>query len=180
MSELAVVGGRALIDNGRHGGAAPRARRAARHVAAGLGACLAVVLAVLAGTGWLYLLRHDHALAVGPRLRGALPLQQLAGDDAQPLGRMIVAWLPAGLALGLSLAFLTRLTRFGRAASAALGGILLLPAASAFSDAIAQNDPLRAHLRGGLTSPGVWLAITLLIVGVAVAPPWRVRPGADS
>src|SRR4051794_5622523 len=74
-------------------GAGTRVLRALAFAAAVLGTIVAVVGAVVAGTGWLYLLRHTSVLAVGPSFRGALPLQQLAGGSAQPLGRMAAAWI---------------------------------------------------------------------------------------
>jgi hypothetical protein len=154
-----------------------RVVRAFVFAAAVLGTIVAVTAAVVAGTGWLYLMRHTSVLAVGPSFRGALPLQQLAGGSAQPLGRMAAAWIPAGLALGMSLAWITGLPRWARAAIAALGAIVLLPPASVVSDAIAQNEPLASHIRGGATRPGVWLAIALLVAGVLAAPPWRTRGG---
>src|SRR4051794_36094664 len=137
---------------------------------AGIAACAAVVVAVAAGTGWLYLLRDVHGLGAGPRLQGALPLQQLAGGDAQPLARMIVAWLPAGLALGLALRALTRLPRWGRTAFAAFGAAVLLLANAAVSDAIAQNERVGAHLSGAFSLPGVWMAVALVALGVAAGP----------
>jgi hypothetical protein len=53
---------------------------------AAIGVVIAAI-AVIAGVGWLYLLRDAGLLGVGPRVRDALPLQQLAGDDGQPLLR---------------------------------------------------------------------------------------------
>lgn len=151
--------------------------RAVLFAAAVLGTIAAIAAAVVAGTGWLYLIRHTRVLAFGPRFGGALPLQQLAGGSAQPLGRMLAAWLPAGLALGLSLAWITRLPRWARAAVAVLGATVLLSTGSVVSDAIAQNEPLASHIRSGLARPGVWLSIALVGVGVLAAPPWRLRRG---
>lgn len=166
------------------------ARRAARRVFAGAAACVALVVAILAGTGWLYLLRSNHALAFGPRYPGALPLQQLAGGDAQPFGRMLAAWAPAGVALGVTLSAATRLSRVARAATAAVGGIALLPLAASAADSLTQNEPLRTHLQNGFSHTGVWAAIALLVAGVVAAPPWdalavgnegsrRLAPGAS-
>jgi hypothetical protein len=138
-------------------------------------ACLAVIVTVVAGTGWLYLLRRTHDLAFGPTFQGALPLQQLAGGDAQPLPRMVVAWLPAGLALGVVLGVGTRMARPTRAALAAVGSAILLVASAALSDAIAQNDPVKAHISSALSTSGTWLAVALIVAGVLIAPPWSVR-----
>ena len=151
-----------------------RSGRAALHglarALATIAAFTAVVTAVVVGTGWLYLLRGVHDLAIGPRLQGALPLQQLAGGAAQPLARMVVAWMPTGIALGLALTALTRLTRWGRTVVAAVGAGVLLVAGAAVSDAIAQNDSVQAHLAGAVSLRGVWTAVALLGLGVAVAP----------
>jgi hypothetical protein len=134
-----------------------------------------VVIAVVAGTGWLYLLRSFHGLGVGPRFDGALPLQQLARGDAQPLLRMMVAWLPAGLALGASLGVLTRWRRPTRIAFALLAAALLLLVASAVSDAIAENDSVGNHISNAFSRDGVWVAVGILGVGVLIAPPWSGR-----
>src|SRR5436190_24149657 len=79
------------------------------------GAVVAVVLAAVAGgIGWLYALRHVGLLKAGPRLADALPLQRLAGGAAQPLARVVAAWLPAGLAAGVGVGLVSRLRRPGR------------------------------------------------------------------
>ncbi|MGZ4203229.1 MAG: hypothetical protein ACXVRH_14375 [Thermoleophilaceae bacterium] len=130
------------------------------------------LLAVATGTGWVYLLRELHVLALGPRLDGALPLQQLAGGDAEPLIRMVVAWLPAGVAAGLALDALTPLTRLGRAALAALLSAAMLIVASAVSDSIAQNDAVHTHLSAAASQGAVWLAAGLIGLGVVIAPRW--------
>ncbi len=179
MTDVAAAHGGATL-SGDRGAGRRRARWAVGRIAVGFAVCVTVVAAVTAGTGWLYILRHDHALALGPRFHGALPLQQLAGGDAQRLGRIAAAWVPAGLVLGLALAVLTRLPRYGRAAIAALGGIVILLPASAFSDALAQNDPVSAHIPSGFTRPGVWLSIALFVVGVLAAPPWKFRHEEES
>ena len=67
---------------GQHDGGKTPALEALVRGASALGALGAMLVAVAAGTGWLYLLRELHVLTLGPRLGGALPLQQLAGGDA--------------------------------------------------------------------------------------------------
>jgi hypothetical protein len=131
-----------------------------------------------AGTGWLYLLRDRHVLRSGPLVHGALPLQQLAGGDAQPLIRMVVAWLPAGIAAGVALGALTRLPRALRAAATAIAGAVLLLAASAISDSIAQNDAVSGHVSAAFSNQAVWVAVVLLAAGALIAPPWARGPGA--
>src|SRR5439155_15383489 len=73
--------------------------RALRAAGGALGWFLAV-LAIVGGVGWLYLIRDVHVLAHGPKVSGALPLEELASKGSQPLLRMAVAWLPAGFAGG--------------------------------------------------------------------------------
>jgi hypothetical protein len=133
------------------------------------------VVSVVAGTGWLYLLRDLHFPASGPLLDGALPLQQLAGGASQPLSRMLAAWLPAGVALGVTLAALTRIPRPLRVALVAPVAAALLLVANAVSDAIAQNNPVGQHISSSLTRSGVWLAVGLLALGTLIAPPWWAR-----
>jgi hypothetical protein len=149
-----------------------------RLVAALAGSLLVPLAAVAAGTGWVYLLRELHVLSLGPRLDGALPLQQLAGGDAQPLIRMLVAWLPAGVAAGVALEALTRFARPRRALLASLVSAALLLAASAVSDSVAQNDTVRSHISAAFSHGAVWLAVGLIALGVVIAPRWAERPGA--
>lgn len=116
-------------------------------------------------------------------MNGALPLQQLAGGDAQPLLRMVVAWLPAGIAAGVALGALTRLSRLLRAGIAAVAGAVLLLAASAVSDSITQNDAVRLHVSAAFSRQAIWLAVALLALGALIAPRWagaRAAPAAPS
>lgn len=138
---------------------------------AGLGGC---VLAVVAGTGWLYLLRSTTALAIGPRVAGALPLQQLAGQDAQPLLRVAIAWLVSGFAAGVLMGRLTRLSRSTGAALAAAVAAVLLVLAGAASDAVAVSEPVLDHLAPQLQHPGLWVESGLFAAGALIAP-WRSR-----
>jgi hypothetical protein len=128
-------------------------------------AWLAVVLAVFAGTGWLYVLRDSSALAIGPRIVGALPLQQLAGNDGQPLAALVVAWLPAGALAGAALARWTRVSRAGIALGVAAVAMVLLFAAGAASDAAAISEPVFTHLGAQLGRTGTWTAIGLMALG---------------
>lgn len=111
-------------------------------------------------------------LGFGPRVRGALPLQQLAGTDAQPLARLLVAWLPAG---ALSAAILSRarpLSRAARAAAVALMAFAVLVPAGAVSDAVAISDPIATHLDAQLSRAGTLVAVALMGAG-ALLSPWR-------
>jgi hypothetical protein len=136
-----------------------------------------LIAAVCAGTGWVYLLRQGHDLGVGPSVNGALPLQQLAGGEAQPLVRMVVAWLPTGVALGFAL---TRLSRPARAALTTIVSAALLLAASAVSDSIAQNDAVHQHVSAAFSRQAIWLAVALLALGALIAPRWPGAPAAPT
>jgi hypothetical protein len=143
--------------------------RAARPAAA-----LLVALAITAaGIGWLDLLRRNGALGDGPRLRESLPLQRLAGSAAQPLARVVAAWLPAGFAGGAALYFAGIGSRAVRAA--VLGGLslVLLLAAGASSDAVTASDTLRGHIATQPHRLAIWLAAGLVAAGAAV--PGRLR-----
>jgi hypothetical protein len=134
-------------------------------VAAAAGVMVAVTLA---GVGWLYLLRAAPLLGVGPRLSEALPLQRLARSDAQPLGRIVVAWLPAGLAAGVALRALGVRRRARRAVAAGLPCALLLLVFGAAADAITETDPLGAHLGSQPGRLAIWLAAALVALGAAL------------
>lgn len=137
----------------------------------GRGVLVAIVaLAVtVAGMGWLYLLRHSAWLHVGPRVQEALALQRLAGGGAQPLGRLAVAWLPAGLAGGVALRGLG-LGRFVRAALLLATCTLLLMALGAAADAVTNSEPLDAHVAAQAGRAATWLAAGLVAIGAALAP----------
>jgi hypothetical protein len=132
---------------------------------AGLTVCL---LTVLAGTGWVFALHHSGVLAAGPRLREALPLQRLAGNDAQPLGRIAVAWLPAGLVAGALLARVGFSRRLPRAALLFALTAALLMLLGGVSDAITESDPLGAFMSAQPGRVAIWAAAALLAAGAAV------------
>jgi hypothetical protein len=131
-------------------------------VIAGLGL---VLLAVCAGMGWLYLLREAGALDAGPRLSGALPLEQLARGDDQPLLRVAVAWVPAGVAAGVALAWATGWGRLGRTITVGLLGFAVLFATGAVSDAVAVNETVASKLGGQFSHGGIWVEATCLVIG---------------
>lgn len=128
--------------------AGQRARRTPRVrpwllASAGALAGFALALAALfAGIGILYLIRDAGAFRIGPDVRGALPLEQLAGQDAQPLFHMLIAWIPAGFCAGLALAALTRIGTRARTLSLAALATVVLMLAGGISDSVAVNDPL--------------------------------------
>jgi S-formylglutathione hydrolase FrmB len=127
-----------------------------------------VVVAVLAGIGWLYLLRDSGLLAGGPALAEALPLQRLAGDAAQPLSRIAVAWLPTGAVAGALLARAGFARRALRSALLFAGAAALLIVLSGVSDAITESDPLGSHLGAQPGRAAIWTAAALLALGAAL------------
>ena len=91
---------------------------------------------------------------------------------------MLVAWLPTGVAAGVALDALTRLSRPVRSAMIAVVGAALLLAASAISDSIAQNDAIREHVSAAFSHQAIWLAVGLLALGSLIAPRWARAPDA--
>ena len=124
-----------------------------------------VVLAVCAGMGWLYLLREAGALDAGPRLSGALPLEQLARGDDQSLLRVAVAWLPAGVGAGLALAWATGWGLARRTVAVGLIGFVVLFATGAVSDAIAVNETVVSKLGDQFSHGGIWVEVAFLVIG---------------
>ncbi|MEO8689633.1 MAG: hypothetical protein ABI611_15645 [Solirubrobacteraceae bacterium] len=134
-------------------------------------AAFAVVAAGTAtGIGWLYLLRHAGSLAAGPSVPEALPLQRLAGGAEQPLARLVVAWLPAGLVTGLLLSAVGYRRRVLRAAVMFSTTFLLLSALGAAADAVTASEPLRSHVTAQPQRAATWIAAVLVAVGAALAP----------
>lgn len=134
----------------------------------------AAVGATAAGIGWLYLLRHAAPLDAGPRVPMALPLQRLAGGAAQPLARLLVAWLPAGVVAGLVLVAAGYRRRLVRAAITFGTTLVLLLALGAAADAVTASETLRSHLAAQPQRAATWLAAALVALG-AVVPPGRRR-----
>jgi len=126
---------------------------------------VALLIAVLVGTGLLYGLRGLGALDLGPRIPDALPLLQLAGFDGQPVLRVAVAWLAAGIVLGLPVCRVAPLRRFAVAAMAAAPLVLF---ASDASFALARNLRLTDVLVHRAPPLGPWFEVLLLAVGCAL------------
>jgi len=145
-------------------------RAFAGHTVRAAGVLLVVLAAVAAGIGWLYALRHVHALRLGPKLTDALPLQRLAGGASQPLGRMVVAWLPAGIAAGIGIGVVSHLRRPGRALAVFISALVLVVVAAAASDALTHNEPVRRHLHEQPHRAAAWLAAGLMALGAVLTP----------
>jgi hypothetical protein len=150
----------------RQGGA-----RALGALARGGGVAVALLLGIVAGIGWLYVLRGLGWLDVGPRVRDALPLLQLPGFDEQPLLRVAVAWVAAGAVAALPMARAGRLRRalIGWAAATAL---LLLASQASF--ALARNLRFGDVVWSRGPGFGPWLEGLLFAAGCAL--PGRI-PG---
>ncbi len=140
-------------------------RRAAFLAGGAVAAALLLVLSIVAGTGLLYGLREFGWFAAGPRVPDAIPLLQLAGFDGQPLARVAVAWLLAGLMFGTALGAVRPLPR---AAVAGLLGTLLLVVASNASFALARNLPYGSVLESRGPGLGPWLEGVVFAAGVAL------------
>ena len=126
------------------------------------------MLAPVAGVGLLYLLRNAGVVPLGPKAAGALPLQQLDGSDGQPLARMALAWLPVGIATGAVLVAFTRSSRVLALGVVALVAWVVLVLSAAGCDAIANNEPFRAHLTSPLGAAGTWVSLVLVVIGAAI------------
>jgi hypothetical protein len=146
--------------------AVPRSRLPARATGAFLAIPVVMVGGMLAGDGWLYLLRSLNWLGFGPRVGDALPLLQLAGFDGQPLARIVVAWLLAGALTGGILVELSPQRRF--LVAGILGLALVLFAAQA-AYALTRNlrlaDVLLTH------SPGVGPVLEALLFAIGCSLP---------
>ena len=145
-------------------------RSATAHIARGAAIVLIVLAAVAAGIGWLYALRHIGALRVGPRFADALPLQRLAGGSAQPLGRLVVAWVPAGLVAGLGIALVSRLNRVARGGVVFVLALALILAATLMSDSLTHNEPIGSQLHNEPHRAAAWVAAGLMALGALLAP----------
>lgn len=141
------------------------------------GAWAAVPASIVAAVGWLYVLLDAPAVAVGPRVAGALPLQQLAGNAAQPLLALAIVWIPAGAVAALALAAGTGLGRGRRAVACAVVGWVTLVLVGAVSDAAAISESVASHLPAQLSRAGTWVAVLLMAAGALLvgAAPRRGR-----
>lgn len=153
---------------------ARRGPAAVSRAAGGITFAVAVVVGLLAGTGWLYALRGTGWLRSGPNIADSLPLLQLAGFDAQPLLRVAVAWLLVGLLTGVAL---IRCSPSHRAVLAGALGLVLLLLASQVSYALARNLRLSDVVLHRSPGPGPWVEALLFAVGCAL--PRRAIAGAQ-
>jgi hypothetical protein len=142
-----------------------RPLRAVLALVAGL---VLALLALASGVGWLYALYRGGQLALGPRVPDALPLEALAGHAGQPLLRFAVAWLAAGVAVGLVLRGARTEARAALPAFA-LSSALVLIAANAISDALTVNQRVVDHITPQLGATANLAAWTALVAGALSA-----------
>jgi hypothetical protein len=143
----------------------------------GLAVMLAGLAGLLAGAGWLYAFRGLRWFAVGPQVGDSLPLLQLAGFDGQPLLRVVIAWLPAGVIAGLAL---VRVSPLRRAVLLGVLGLLVLLFASQASYALARNLRFSTVLSDRSPGLGPWLEAALFAAGGALARPLARHPARPS
>jgi hypothetical protein len=144
-------------------------------IAAALLAALVLALLALAGAiGWLYALYRAGLLGLGPRVPDALALEALAGHAGQPLLRFAVAWLSAGVAVGL-IARVTPIDARVAVPAFALWSATLLVAVGAVSDALTANQRVAGHIVPQLGAAANLAAWTALVAG-ALAAQARSRP----
>jgi S-formylglutathione hydrolase FrmB len=143
--------------------------RVLRPLLAGAGAFAVVA----GGLGALYLLRTSDLLGAGPRLAGALPLQQLAGDAAQPLLRLFAAWGSAGAVAAVVLRGLGGVGWRAAALAPPLLGAVVVVATGAESDAVVVSERFAGHLAAQPERPALWAAVALLAAGSVLGS--RVR-----
>jgi hypothetical protein len=136
-----------------------------RVVILGIAAIITLLASVLVGAGLLYGLRDMPWLAAGPRIGDALPLLQLAGFDGQPLGRVVLAFLAAGMVFG---ATQIRTIPRRRAALAGMVGLLMLLMASDATLALTRNLRFGPILWHRAPTIGCWVEAVALAIGAAI------------
>jgi len=155
-----------------------RRRRDARPMrgpALALGALLLLFVAVGAGFGWLDLIRaHGARAGGGPLVDDSLPLRRLAGQSAQPLARVALAWVSVGLGAGLLLGGFSRIRRLALLAPCSLIALLV---ASQAAYAVEETQNFASTLFGRTPGVGPLLEATLLTLGAIVIPRRPRRPG---
>jgi lysyl-tRNA synthetase, class II len=138
-----------------------RALRLAGLISAGL---LAFVI-VVAAQGWLYELRG--ATLIGPRLRDALPLDELPRHDSVSLVLFVGVWACAGILVGL-LARRARVERLTAALLAALTTGLWLFLTTWVSLVVVRQVADRQAFHAALHVPALYLAAGLVGLGCAL------------
>jgi hypothetical protein len=137
-------------------------------LAGGVVGWLLAAACVIGGVGLLYLLRQGGLLHAGPPVSDALPLERLARADAQPLLRVLAAWLPAGAAAAACLIGPARLRPAKSVLATGLLGVVLLTVAGASSEAVENSERVAPHLLPQLGRAGLIVAVAALVGGALV------------
>jgi lysyl-tRNA synthetase, class II len=146
-----------------------RALRLAGLISGGL---LAFVI-VVAAQGWLYELRG--ATLIGPRLRDALPLDELPRHDSVSLVLFVGVWACAGILVGL-LARRARVERLTAALLAALTTGLWLFLTTWVSLVVVRQVANRQAFHAALHVPALYLAAGLIGLGGALLGRTYAKP----
>jgi lysyl-tRNA synthetase, class II len=136
---------------------------------------LAVVVVTAVTTGWLYWLRVQVTGWPGPRIRDALPLDELPGHDTVPLIVFVLAFAAAGLILGL-VARAAGLDRLAAGLGLALGVGAWLLVADAICLFLVRQVPAAPAFRAAAGLQPVYVAAALAGAGGALL---GRRTGAD-
>jgi lysyl-tRNA synthetase class 2 len=114
---------------------------------------------VLATSGWLYLLRPGGD--IGPRMREALPLDELARHDSVPLFEFAAIWLVAATVIGLAARW-ARIERLTAALVLAVATWSLLYLANGVSITITRQIPPREAFEAAAQFRSVYLPAVLV------------------
>jgi lysyl-tRNA synthetase class 2 len=128
------------------------------------GGFLALIV-VVAAQGWLYELRSS--TLAGPRLRDALPLDELPRHDSVSLMLFVAVWALAGIIIGL----LVRRARIERLTAALLTALTVgawLFATTWVSLVVVRQVADREAFHAAIHVPAVYLAAALIGLGSAV------------
>ncbi len=126
---------------------------------------VATLLVPAAAVGWLYLLRGR--VSVGPQLREALPLDELAGHAGVSAILFVLAWAAAGATLGV-LARAARVERLTAAFAYALGAGALLFAGTGTSILAVRQVQTGVAFKAASRVEVVYLAAALCALGGAL------------
>ena len=139
--------------------------RGVTRAAGSVGLVVSLLLGLLAGFGWVYVLRGLGWLGGGPQIADSLPLLQLAGFDGQPLLRVVVAWVLAGVLAGLPL---VRVRPARRALITGALGLVALLLASQAASALTHNLRFSDVVWHRAPGPGPWLEALCFAVGCSL------------
>jgi lysyl-tRNA synthetase, class II len=153
----------------------PRALLSAVARAAGL--AIAIVVVPVVATGWLYWVRAAVQHVPGPRVRDALPLDELAVHDSVPLVIYLVAFACAGGLLGLSVRAL-RMTRLVAGLSLTVGVTIWLLLVDTISISVVRQIPYGTAFQYAVGLQAVYLAA--ILCGAAGAAFGRSSINSDS